>query len=144
MKDIKHLANDLKLFEKEIRKQANETAKEATVQTIGLLATHTRVDTSKALSNWRASVGFPKTAEIEPYYEGEQGSTREASIAATIENAIESVKNKRPGQNCFITNNVDYMDYLTSSSYYNQPDWIEAVGNISERNWKFKYPTRIG
>lgn len=143
MKDIKHLAADLKRFEKELRKAANETAKEATVETITLLAKNTRVDTSKALSNWQASVGFPKSRELEPYYPGYRGSTRDSSIAATVANAIEAVKNKKPGQNCFITNNVDYMDYLTTS-FYGTPDWIETIGNISERNWKFKYPTRIG
>lgn len=145
MKKLNQLSADLKSFQKELRKAANESAKGLAVQTVRILASSTRVDTSRALSNWRATVGFPATKEIEPYFMGESGSTREASVGATIEAAKFSVRNKKLGQNVFITNNVDYMDYLANGpSLQGLGDWIETLANISERNWKFKYPVSIG
>lgn len=146
MKDIKHLASDIMSFEKAIKMAANEATKEAVVTTVSMLAVATPVDESTALSNWRATVGFPASRKIEAYVLGEKGSTREASIAATIAAARNSVKNKKPGQNGFITNNVDYMSFLAGggSPQQDKAGWIEMVADISEKNWKFKYPTSIG
>lgn len=145
MKDIKHLASDIMSFEKALKKAANETAKEAIISTVSLLAVATPVDESTALSNWRGTVGFPASRKIEAYVPGEKGSTREASVAATIAAVRNSVKNKKPGQNGFITNNIDYMDFLAGGgSPQAAKGWIEMVVDISEKNWKFKYPTSIG
>jgi hypothetical protein len=146
MKNISNLSKDIDLFEKALRRAANETAKTGTVQTIAMLASVTPVDTSEALSNWRASVGFPTSKSIEPYFKGDMGSTQGASLAATIAAAKLAVQNKKPGQNCFIVNSADHMPWLAGGGSGQQPNpgWIEAVGNISEKNWLFKYPTRIG
>lgn len=137
--EFQRLAEDAERMAKEMRKAASEAAKGMAVEIISRLAYATPVDTSRALSNWQLSVGFPKFREVEPYYMGQAGSTKEASASETVRAAEESVKNKKPGQAVFITNNVDYMEYLAKGHSPQQgPGWIELIGGISEDNWRNK------
>lgn len=147
MNDLEKLARDAKKLERDIKRAANEMAKDGAVGTAGALSAATPIDTGKAASNWLVSLGFPKTREIEAHEPGEGGSTKAANVAATVKAAREAVKNKKLGQNIFITNNIDYMDPLANDGHSPQqpnPGWIEAVGNITERNWKNKFPTHLG
>lgn len=141
-KPINKLAKDIQKFEKALRKSRSDASKEAAVITVGLLANATPVDTTSAISNWKASVGFPTSVQKEPYYPGVGGETKASSVAATIAASKRAVANKKVGQRVFITNNAEHIEKLADGGSTQQPSagWIEAVGNISERNWKFKYP----
>lgn len=145
MKDISELKRDVLDLDKFIKFELNESAKRFAVQQISFLAIHNPVDTGKAISNWFASVGFPKTKEIEAHSKGEKGSTREENVAQTIAAAKKAVANKKLGQSIYITNNVQYMDALNKGhSPQANPGWIAAVSDINEDNWKMKLPVRLG
>lgn len=142
-KPLKKLPRSIIKLNKALKKAASDNARDAAIEIVAKLAQATPVDTSKALSNWRATVGFPATRAIAAHNVGSRGSTKEASVNDTIEAARKSVRNKKVGQNVFITNNVDYMDELangTGSPQQPSAGWIEAVSGITLRNWKFKYP----
>lgn len=142
-KEMKRLAKDVLKLDKAIRLAASNAAAEGAVRTIANLAWATPVDKSTALSNWRATVGFPATRPIDAYFRGKDGSTQVQSIEATIQRAVDSLSRKKPSQEIFITNNVPYMELLANGGWSDQqedPGWIEAVGNISEREWLMKWP----
>lgn len=145
-KDIKQLAKDVLTFDKALKHQMNEGVKEFAVTQISFLAVGTPIDTGKAISNWLASVGFPKTKEVEPHAPGRFGSTKQLTVAETIAAAKESVKKKKLGQSLYITNNIQYMDALNKDGHSPQapPGFIEAISDITERNWKLKFPAKIG
>lgn len=76
----------------------------------------TRVDTGKAVSNWRVGVGKPTTAEIEPYSKGSRGSTAGACRAAAIEAGNQRINTSPLGKEIYIANNVRYISYLNDGS----------------------------
>lgn len=117
---FKNLERDVKSFEKNLRKAASDTAKAKTIETLRILAAISPIDTSRLVSNWRVSVGFPKTTKISPYVPGLDGDTGPASVYAMIANAQDSMRNKKTGQTIFITNNVPYLDKLR---YEAEPHW---------------------
>lgn len=144
-KEFRRLAKDMDRLQKAINKAASDAAVDGAVDVVGKLAWNTPVDTSKALSNWQASAGFPKTREIPAHFLGDAGSTKAMSAAETADRAREALARKKPGQQIFITNNVSYMEFLADgyppgSPQQPSPGWIEAIGRISEKQWKFKYP----
>ena len=49
------------------------------IEAVDYLTTVTQVDTSKAISNYRIANSVPENDDIEPYFPGEGGSTRELS-----------------------------------------------------------------
>lgn len=144
MNDLKKLSKDVKRIAVQLNKEANERAKGAAFAATKALILATPVDTSRALSNWRVAVGFPKTKEIEPFYPGEQGTTWAASTAAAIREAKASLANKKPGQNVFITNNVKYIELLNEGrSTQAPPGWIQEVGMLSADNYLRQHPVRF-
>lgn len=84
----------------------NEFAKTIARQVMKDVAEGTVVDTSKALSNWVASLDAPREGEIEAHYKGKYGSTELESADVTILKANNAINKKKVGQSIFITNDI--------------------------------------
>lgn len=119
--DLLGLADRLERKAKSIEKSASQTAVDTALAIVGDLAYKTPVDTSEALSNWIVTLDSPATQRISPHYPGEGGSTQRASAAETINNAKAVLKNKKPGQTIFITNNAPYIRKLNDGSSAQAP-----------------------
>jgi hypothetical protein len=81
----------------------------------------TRVDTGKAVSNWRVGVGQPTRAVIEAYSPGNGGSTADANRQAALAAGLSRIASKKPGNEIFISNNVDYQQFI--------PNFANTVDN---------------
>jgi len=111
-KDLLALAETLEAKAKAIDEAASQTAVDTALAIVGDLAYKTPVDTSQALSNWQVTLDGPAASTIAPHFPGSQGSTYRASAAETIANAKTVLKNKKPGQAIYITNNLPYIKRL--------------------------------
>lgn len=110
--DLLSLAVSLERKAKAIDEAASKTAVDTALAIVGDLAYKTPVDTSQALSNWIVTLDAPSGQQLKPHYPGSKGSTYRASAAETINNAKAVLKNKKPGQAIFITNNLPYIKRL--------------------------------
>lgn len=106
------LADSLERKAKAIDEAASKQAVDTALAIVGDLAYKTPVDTSQALSNWIVTLDSPSGDKISPHYPGEGGSTQGASAAETINRAKATLKNKKPGQAIWITNNLPYIRRL--------------------------------
>ena len=106
------LANRMDALNASIHAAASDTAKKIAETVVSDLAFKTPVDTSEALSNWVVTLDKPNVGTIDPHYPGEFGSTQVASAQQTINEARNILKQKKPGQPIYITNNVPYIRRL--------------------------------
>jgi len=115
------LAESLEVKVREIEKSGVDIAVKVAMTIIGDLAYRTPVDTSRAISNWRVSLGSPVKDSIVPHYPGRQGSTYSASAAETVSLAKLILKSKKPGQLIYISNNLPYIRKLNEGSSTQAP-----------------------
>lgn len=121
MQSLEDLAREMEKLDAHIKEDASKIAANVAVTIAGDLAFKTPVDTSQALSNWVTSLDMPTEHPIPPHFPGEQGSTYTASATETLNRARLTVRDKKPGQPIFITNNVHYIKELNDGSSRQQP-----------------------
>lgn len=132
---MNNLSKQIYSFEKDVKKRVN-VYKRKLAQIIAFkLINETPVDTSKALSNWIASLGQAKGRVIEAHSVGMYGSTEavSSSIAYSIANAV--ISRAKVGEIVYITNSVDYIELLNLGlSPQAEPYFIQhAVDNAVEQ-----------
>lgn len=115
------LRSDLKRSIRLVEEGANKMHTKGAEVILERVIYGTRVDTGKAVSNWRVGIGQPARAVIEPYSPGEKGSTASANQTAALSAGRSRIATKKPGQEVFISNNVDYQQYI--------PGFADAVSN---------------
>lgn len=99
----------------------NRVVKEVAVKLVSDLIATTPVDTSKAISNWRASQTFPLTDEIDAHVPGHFGSTRGMSSAKALADAKSNIARKEPGSTLYISNSAEYITELNNGSSQQAP-----------------------
>ena len=93
----------------------------------------TPVDTGYARSNWLVSIGEPREEPLEgPYAPGRKlgkGETKNAQAA--LAQGQQAIDQQDPGQDIWISNNVDYIGRLNEGSSEQAPAQFveEAVAN---------------
>lgn len=94
------------------QKQVSDGNKSAAVFMVERLTADTPVDTSKAISNWVASLNFPARVELDAHFPSVFGFT--ALQSARIANAIakEMIALKDVGETIIISNNASYIRKL--------------------------------
>ena len=135
------LAKSMERKRKAVEKAGSELAVDCALTAVGHLAYHTPVDTSQALSSWVTTLDAPSSAKLTPHFAGKFGSTLRASAAETLRRAKEVLKNKKPGQVIYITNNQPYIRKLNDGTHSKQPGgFVEAALLLMRRTVKkFKF-----
>lgn len=117
-----------------IEDAANELKREVALFLIERLLNDTPVDTSQALSNWRASTQGTIGGWIDPYVRGEAGSTKEASLRAALARARAEIMRSKPGMAISIFNNVPYIRRLNEGYSAQAPaGFVEAATMLARR-----------
>ncbi|PCI27881.1 hypothetical protein COB55_04900 [Candidatus Wolfebacteria bacterium] len=106
-----------------IDKRIKATAKEV----LKVAAIGTPVDTSKALSNWKVSVGAPDNIERDAFVPGEDGRTAGASLSFVLSLGFAAIKSQKEGQAIFIQNNADYIIDLEGGKSTQNKNFIDAA-----------------
>lgn len=105
------LGTQLKKEIRLIKTNANELAKKIAFQVMKDVTEGTVVDTSKAVSNWVATLDKPSESEIEANVQGKYGSTEGQSIEIAILKSNSAITDKKPGHPIFIVNNIEGNKY---------------------------------
>lgn len=109
---MKSLNRQLVKFNKDVKKRVT-IYKRKFAQTIAWeLIMATPVDTSKALSNWIASLGQPNGKAIDAYCVGFHGSSEAISSSMAYSRANAVIQRAKIGEIVYISNNVDYIELL--------------------------------
>lgn len=113
------MPNNLKAFAGRMRERArgidtvaNEITKEGVEAALRELVDVTPVDTSEAISNWQVGAGSKPLAQLPPFFAGRRGSTRASSSGKAIDDGLEGLKAKQPGQTVFLSNTAKYITDL--------------------------------
>lgn len=122
-------------FSKRLRLQANKIegragriVQDAASAAFEVMVLSTRIDTSRAVSNWIVTRDGPSRDYIEAHNPGKRGSTAGPSIAETLARGRSEIEQFRIGQDAdlFITNNTPYLRYIEGSE-------ITAMGQAAAR-----------
>lgn len=140
---LKDLSKRCRQLAKDIPKQVNELTIQVALDVTFDLIDTTPVDTSKALSSWKATRIAPFPSEVEAYFPGNFGYTATSSRNAAKSDAESNLKNKKPGETIYIVNNADYIADLNNGSSKQAPSgFVEmsvAKGRQTLNNFKFKF-----
>jgi hypothetical protein len=137
-KTLNDLGASLEKQLESVRKKASQRAVSAALKMVRELVYATPVDTSKALSNWQVTLGQPAAFSRNAYFEGDRGSTYEKSAATAFIAAQLVLKEKKPGQSIWLTNNVNYIVDLNNGTSAQEPagffERAVAVGRKALQN----------
>lgn len=134
MNDLFKLADDMDALNERIPFAANEKKIELGLAIQTELTRVTPVDTSKAVSNWVVTGGRPYDVDIDAYFEGEHGSTYQASIAEVQSQGRRAAALIEPGESLFLADNADYIRELNDGSSNQAPaGFIEKAGMLVSR-----------
>ena len=131
---LRRLASNLESLTDQLGEGANELKQKVATAILRDLLENVPVDTTAALSNFQVSLQTPRLSEIGARIPGKQGSTREASLAATETEALRVIAGSSAGEVIYITNTVDYLKYLNDGSSTQAPaGFIERSVLIGRR-----------
>lgn len=137
------LAISLERRVNKLDEEASNAAVQVALTILGDLVYVTPVDTSKALSNWQASLDEPPSDSIQPYYPGEQGSTQRASAQAALNAAKAILRGKKPGDTIYLSNLLPYIRRLNDGYSAQAPaGFVERavlLGRKQKRKLKLKF-----
>ena len=141
MQTLKQFAKRMRSMPELIKQGVNEVTSKMVIDIAIELAQRTPVDTSTAISNWRAEIGKPDRRFIYPHYAGKKGSTFSLSSAETIRKAASKVVNRKYGDVTYISNNAPYIRFLNyGTSKMPALNFVEQAVLVAKRK---KVPFRI-
>lgn len=114
--NLSTLGTQLKQDLKKVRVELNESVKTIARQMMLDITDNTVIDTSKAVSNWIATLDRPNQNVIEANALGSKGSTGGESIDITVLKANNAINSKKIGQPIFISNNISPDSYQTNAN----------------------------
>jgi hypothetical protein len=115
-KPISRLGPDIGRQKRDIVKQLEKLGRVSTRRAFATLVDATPVDTSKAVTNWRASRTVPLTDVAGPGVSSVKGSGASAARARAKDVAEPVIAGFGIGDTLYITNNVPYIGLLNDGS----------------------------
>lgn len=97
---------------KRVEVNANKNLRSLALLVDQTIVMATPVDTGRARSNWRVSIGSPDSDIVEPYSPGKKGSTSAQNTQAALGHAQTVIARYTDGGTIWITNNVKYIGRL--------------------------------
>lgn len=121
MPDISELPSRLRILQKNLKSERVRIVKEVALKMLDTLVNSTPVDTSKALSNWQASIDTPIDTPRNAIAEGSRGSTKSQSAAIAYALGEIQIEKFKLNQAIHITNNLEYIEGLNNGTISKQP-----------------------
>lgn len=109
---LENLGNHLKRKVDSTFKRIKKERDSIIIDAVYGLMQDTRVDTSRAVSNWRVSIGTNPSNSILAHFVGAKGSTRKRSTTKALKISRDSIKSAPLEVDIYIFNNIDYIDEL--------------------------------
>lgn len=137
---LKELAAKMEAKAAGLEQKASDIAVDAAIKVVTHLAFNTPADRSEALSNWQISLGTPVATNdrLDPYFVGTEGSTKQASAKETVNQAVDVLATKDPGEAIFISNvrpDYNYIIKLNDGSSDQHPGgFVETAALIGRKH----------
>lgn len=128
------LARTMRAIREGIDEGMEQTIKSAATIGVSTAIFETPVDTGKARSNWRVTIGGPASDVRPPYFAGRRlGKDENANAAQALQVAKAAIAGFRRGANrgMFITNNVDYIVKLDQGSSGQSPEGMSDKAEMA-------------
>ena len=144
LEDLEKFGLQAEFASKKIDNDLNDVKKTAADFIFLKVMKITRVDTSKAISNWTIRTPDDEKVEREAYFPGERGSTKAQSFQQNLMTERPNLKEAKPGKPIYVSNNLDYVE-----DYLNEVDNIlikaEKTGDYRiKESWDKRMKTRGG
>lgn len=112
-------ARRINILARVVDKNINDTVKWCALAIDQTVVLATPVDTGRARSNWRVSLGEPIRTVIEPYSPLASGNDpskigENSNAAAALAQGREVISRRKPEQEIYISNNVNYIERLNA------------------------------
>lgn len=112
MPNMRSFAQKLRQYADSIPEQLNAIKQEYAIEAATELVPSTPVDTGRARGNWQAGLSRRPVGEVVGVYGGRGGLNLGARGDASIEQIRRVVRQSKPRQRIYITNNVPYIQRL--------------------------------
>lgn len=134
MATLKGLSTRLHQRAVRIPKDAVRAKKIYAKHLLNFLLGGTPVDTSRAISNWRVSLGdWPTFESIEPHFMGILGSTAAQSAGRARRLGLSVISKAQPGVPISVFNNVYYVPLLNAIHPIAE-GWIDVAPSLAMRH----------
>lgn len=129
MTDLNGFSARMRRRGRQVEDGANKAKRQVALIADRELVLETPVDTGRARSNWIVSLGAPVLDAREPYAPGEKlGKGERRNAQAAIEQGTVRIALSKPGQDIYISNNVDYIGRLNDGSSAQAPSgFVQAA-----------------
>lgn len=134
-KPISELSKDLKRTNNQLEKELIKMFKGATFAHVSAVIDATPVDTSKAVTNWRANIDVPATDVVGPGVSSRKGSAAQSARSKAKGMARPAVNALGLDRTLYITNNVPYIGLLNNGSPVHRPANMTRKGKTAFFNF---------
>lgn len=116
MSSLNDFSRHITLLGDRVGKNCDKLVRKIALAADQAVVSGTPVDTGRARSNWIVQKGSPRDGVIDPYVEGESGSTGAANVQAALNQGEKVIRSYKYGDEIHITNNLPYIQELNDGS----------------------------
>jgi hypothetical protein len=140
LQSLKTFGKQATAASKNLPNDINRIKIDSSIQTFGKLLRATRVDTTKAISNWTLRTPERQHVEREAYFPGKNRSTFPQSFALASRREPGNAMQAKPGMAIYISNDLDYVkNKLNPEDNYVQQGLRYAELRIQQNSKFLKY-----
>jgi len=127
--NLDEFINEIDDFVASIPDKVTTLQKKIVLEALRRVVLKTPVDTGRARANWQVTIAKPATSVIDNF--------SELSDGAVIEKGLVAIAELPPYQIVFVSNNVNYIEFLEEGSSKQAPEGMAAL-TIEELRQMFK------
>jgi len=141
--ELEQFNKELDDFMNDIPEQAIQLQKKVVLEVLRRVVLRTAVDEGRARGDWQVTIGKPATSTAEEFkkVDSPEKSTEPPGLDVAgdevIQKGLEAISNLPPYQVVFISNNVEYIEFLEEGSSDQAPDGMVKV-TVEELRQMFK------
>lgn len=113
-------------FAKKLPEKVTLIQKKVVLEALRRLVMRTPVDTGRARGNWQVTIAEPSEGQVEVF---------DSEGSATISKGLAALAGLPNFQVVWISNNVDYIEFLEHGSSTQAPEGMLAITIEELRNW---------
>lgn len=132
MASLKNFAKRMRLRAKQIELGLDKAVKKVALAVDQTVVLATPVDTGRARSNWLVGLGAPVRRTVGSHSPGKHlGIGESANASASIGLASGTINARKPGQDIYISNNLEYINELNNGSSRQAPkNFVEKAAQV--------------
>lgn len=132
--DLLRLAEYADELAKEVLLISSEASKLYSIELIKALINFSPIDTSELVSNWVVNINIKPEVILRAHYKGKKGSTAGLSKLKAITDALNIIKNIKPGDKVYLSNLAPQVVYTNYGTTQQEPQYfIERAMQLAQK-----------